>query len=147
MRVLCRSGHIVFYPRRASDVNTFSQSFGVELVREEDYYTFSALEGAPQYALAGSTFLDAPTTKTFEGKPWDVMRENNLVYNISLTKVVPKLSILSNTEIIQKGLFYVCNTSLLQPGVRTSLGDQILSYSGEFYEDKFYLRITEFSDE
>ncbi len=147
MRVLCRHGHIALYPRRASDVNTFAASFGVEIEREEDYYTFSGLIDAPEYSLKGSPYLDLPATITFQGKPWDVMKENNFLYNIALKKLVPKASIVAITEITQKGLFYVCNTSILQPGVRTRSGDQILSYSGEFYEDKFYLRITEFSDE
>ncbi len=148
MRVVCRHGHFAFYPRRAGDINSFAQAFDVELEREEDYFTFSGLAGAPKYSLAAKPYLNLlPATTTYEGAPWDVMRENNFVYNIALGILVPKLSIIGIADITQHGFFYVCNVPLLQPGVRTLLGRQIMSYSGEFYEERFYLRIAEFAYE
>jgi hypothetical protein len=147
MRVICRHGHFAFYPRRASDIYTFATSFNVELEREQDYFTFSGLVGAEEYSLLGKTYLDLPAIKTYQGRPWEVMKANDFIYNMSLETIVPKSSIVGVTELTQKGLFYVCNVPLLQPGVRTVLGRQILSYSGEFSEDKFYLRILEFSYE
>ncbi len=148
MRVVCRHGHFAFYPRKASDIYKFANSFDVELEREEDYFTFSGLVGAPKYSLAAKPYLNLlPATTTYEGAPWEVMRENDFVYNISLGLVVPKLTIIGIVELTQKGFFYVCNVPLLQPGVRTLLGRQILSYSGEFHEDQFYLRVVEFGYE
>jgi hypothetical protein len=147
MRVLCRHGHFAFYPRGASDIYRFAQSFDVELEREEDYFTFPTLKGAESYSLAGKPYLGIPALETFEGKPWDVMKENGLVYDVQLGIVVPKTTIVGIADITQKGFFYVCNVPLLQPGARTILGRQILSYSGEFREDKFYLRILEFGYE
>lgn len=148
MRIVCRHGHFAFYPRRAGDIHQFAQSFDQVLEREEDYFTFSALVGAKNYSLLGSPYHNLlPAIKTYEGKPWDVMKENGFVYSVELTKVVPKLAIIGLVELTQKGYFYVCNVPLLQPGARTILGRQILSYSGEFYEDKFYLRIVEFGYE
>lgn len=148
MRVLCRHGHFAFYPRKSSDLNRFAQSFGVDLVREEDYYTFKGLAGAPDYSLALKPYMNLlPAIKTYAGKPWEVMRENGFVFNVALGLVVPKLSIIGLADINQVGFYFVTNVPLLQPGVRTILGRQILSYSGEFYEDKFYLRILEYTYE
>ncbi len=148
MRVLCRHGHFAFYPRRAGDIYQFAQAFDVELEREEDYYTFSGLIGAPKYSLTLKPYLNLlPATTTFEGNPWDVMRENGFVYNVALGLIVPKLTVLGLVELTQKSTFYVANVPLLQPGARTMLGRQILSYSGEFSDDKFYLRILEFGYE
>lgn len=147
MRVLCRHGHFAFYPRNPSDIYRYADSFDVELVRESDYFTFSDLAGAKRYSLVGSPYLNLPALETFEGEPWDVMRENGFVFNVQTGLLVPKASIVGIADITQKGYFYVCNTPLLQPGARTILGRQILSYSGEFNEDKFYLRIVEFGYE
>lgn len=147
MRVVCRHGHFAFYPRRSSDIYQFATSFDVELVREEDYFTFDALAGADKYSILGKPYLNLPALKTYEGNPWDVLRENDYVYSLSLGLIVPKLSILGIAEISQQSFYYVTNVPLLQPGVRTVLGQQILSYSGEFYDDKFYFRILEFDYE
>jgi hypothetical protein len=128
-------------------MNRFAQSFDVTLKREEDYYTFSYLQGAPKYSIMGRPYLNLPALKTFEGNPWDVMRENGFVYNIQLGALVPKISITGIADITQKGFFFIANVPLLQPGIRTVLGQQITSYSGEFYEDKFWLRILEYDYE
>jgi len=147
MRVLCRHGHFAFYPREVTDIARFSNKFDFDLEREEDYYTFSRLKDAPHYSLAAKPYINFPATKTFEGKPWEVMRENNLVYNIALGLVVPKLTVLGLIELSQADFFFISDTALIQPGVRTLLGRQILSYSGEIYIDKFQMRVTEFDYE
>src|SRR4051812_4712842 len=103
MRVLCRHGHFAFYPRKASDINQFSQSFGVTLKREEDYYTFPRLQGAPKYSLLGKLYVNLPALATYEGMPWEVMKANDFVYNVQLGLLVPKLAVIGLTEINQKG--------------------------------------------
>jgi hypothetical protein len=147
MRVLCRHGHFSFYPRQTSDLAKFAQMFGLTLEREEDYFTFSTLKAAGKYSLAGKPYVNLPALETYEGNPWDVMRENNFVYHLGLDVLVPKQSIVSIGELISKGFFYVFSGPILQPGSRTITGDQIMSYSGEFYDDRFYLRILEFAYE
>ena len=147
MRVVCRHGHFAFYPRNASDIQRFAHSFDEELEREEDYFTFSGLVGADKYSLLGKPYLNLPAMTTYQGTPWEVMRENNFVYSVQLGLIVPKLAIIGLVELTQKGFFFVANVPLLQPGARTILGQQIMSYSGEFDEDKFYLRILEYGYE
>ncbi len=147
MRILCRHGHIALFPRTASDVARFSNFFGVTLKRERDYYTFAGLYGAEDYSLLGRPFLNLPAITTYAGLPWEVMRENDFVYNIELGIIVPKLTIVGVVELPLVGFFYRSGGSLIQPGARTLLGRQILSYSGEFFDNGFSLNISEFDYE
>jgi hypothetical protein len=147
MRVVCRHGHYAFYPRKTSDIRQFANAFDIELEREEDYFTFKALKGAKEYSLATLPYLELPAIETFQGKPWDVMEANGFVYSIDLDKLVPKTSIVGVVEITQKNFFYVCNVPLLQAGARSMTGERIVSFSGEFMEDLFYLRLLEFDYE
>ena len=147
MRVLCRHGHFAFYPRKAGDIARFSNSFGMDLVPEEDYYTFEGLQGADDYSLVGKIYLNLPALAMYEGKPWEIMRENNYVYSLALGLIVPKLTILGLVDLTSTGFYYVASGALIQPGVRTMTGQQVLSYSGEFVEEGFGLRVLEFDYE
>lgn len=147
MRVLCRHGHFAFYPRKASDIARFSNYFGITLKREQDYYTFESLYDAPHYSLFGKTFLSVPAITTYQGHPWEVMRENGFVYHLGLSAVVPKLSIVAVTDLPLVGYFFSASGALIQPGTRTLVGRQILSYSGEFTEEGYSLRVSEFAYE
>lgn len=147
MRVLCRHGHFAFYPRTAADISKFSNFFDVTLKRERDYYTFSGLYGAKNYSLALKPYLNLPALKTYEGEPWEVMKENNFVYSLTLGLIVPKLAIISLVELPLIGFYYRAGGSLLQPGSRTKLGRQILSYSGEFVGEGYSLNVSEFDYE
>lgn len=147
MRVVCRHGHFAFYPRRASDIAEFSNKFDYELERENDYFTFAGLAGAENYSILGKTYLNLPALTTFEGSPWDVMRENNFVYSLALGLIIPKLAVIGVIEINPVDLYFMSDATLIQPGLRSLLGQQILSYSGEIYLDKIQMRITEFDYE
>ena len=147
MRVLCRSGHFAFYPRNASDLAQFSNYFDVTLKRERDYYTFEGLYGAESYSLTLKPYLNLPALETFEGDPWDVMKENGFVYSLALGIIVPKLAIISIVEVPLVGFYFRAGGSLLQPGSRTLTGDLIMSYSGEFVDEGLSLRISEYGDE
>lgn len=147
MRVLCRHGHFAFYPKRASDIAEFASRYGFTLEPEEDYYTFSALAGAPKYSLLGNIYLNLPAIKTYEGTPWEVMKQNSFVYSLTTGLIVPKLAVVQIVELHSLGLHYIFDGAILQPGSRTLLGGQILSYSGEVLTDKFQMRVSEFSYE
>jgi hypothetical protein len=147
MRVLCRHGHFSFYPRAASDIARFSNFFGVSLKREQDYFTFEGLIDAPKYSLTGMPYVNLPAITTYEGEPWDVMRENGFVYDLRVNLLVPKLSVVAFVELPQVGFYFRAGGSLIQPGSRTLLGRQILSYSGEFVEEGFSLRVLEYDYE
>ncbi len=147
MRVLCRHGHFAFYPRKASDISKFSNYFDVTLVRERDYYTFEGLLDAPNYSLTGFPFLNLPALATFEGEPWEVMRENGFVYDLRLGLIVPKLSVIGIVDLPLVGYYFLAKGSLVQPGTRTMIGRQILSYSAEFEDVGSSLKVMEYSYE
>lgn len=147
MKVLCRHGHFAFYPEKASDIAKFSTFFDVTLKRERDYYTFEGLFGADTYSILGKPFLNLPAITTYQGEPWEVMRENNYVYHLQTGLIVPKLAIISVIDIPYVGSYFRAGGSLIQPGSRTLLGRQILSYAGVFVEEGYSLRVLEFDYE
>ena len=148
MRVICRHGHIAFYPRKASDVTRFCGYFGVELERVGEYYTFPALAALDRYSIVGNTFGNLPAVKTFEGEsPWEIMKENGFVYHIDGEILIPKslIAIKINPPLV--GEFFIAESPLIQPGSRNAAGLQILSYDGEYLDGLFQLRVSEFSYE
>jgi hypothetical protein len=148
MRILVRHGHFAFFPKNTKDVARFSRFFDQELVREDDYYTFEGLAGLPRFSLTGLAFGDLPALTTYEGRgPWEVMRENNFVFNVDLGILVPKLSITKTVQPILIDSYFISPAPLFQPGSRDSSGQQILSYDGEFMLDTSQLRMLEVSYE
>ncbi len=147
MRVLCRHGHFAFYPRRSTDLARFISIFGVTLEREEDFYTFPELAGAPHYSIVGADFLGLPAVATFEGKPWEVMRENGFVYHLAGSALLPKASVMVSVNLTQNGYYFLAQTPLIQPGSRNPTSPQILSYDGEFLQDSFRLKVSNYAYE
>lgn len=148
MRVLCRHGHIAFFPRIASEVSRFCRYFGVELIRVEDFFTFEPLVELDRYSLVGKTYGNLPAVETFEGEnPWQVMKENGFVYHIASGLLLSKTSIAVKINPPLVGDFFIAESPLIQPGSRNAAGQQILSYDGEFIDGIFQLRVREFSYE
>lgn len=147
MRVTCRHGHYAFFPRDSSEIGAFSNLFAEELARVEDYYTFSFLKDAEKYSLEAKPYLGLPALVTFEGNPWDVMRENGFVYSVGLKLLVPKETITSTVGVSRVGYYSIVDRPLIQAGARNASGQQILSFDGEFTLSSRQLKLTEFSYE
>lgn len=147
MRVLCRHGHFAFYPKRLSDITRFTSFFKEDLVRVDDYYTFENLAEAENYSILGKPYVNLPALTTYEGKPWEVMRENGFVYHVASGLLVPKLSILIPVNPPQAGYYFLAQTPIIQPGSRNLSLQQILSYDGEFHQDTFRLRVSSYQYE
>ncbi len=142
MRVLVRHGHFAFYPEMAKDVALFARFFDQDLVRVDDYYTFEALAHLPRYSLLAFPFGNLPAIATYEGRgPWEVMRENDFVYNVKTELLVPKLSIVGVLQAPRSDSYFISPTPLYQPGMRDSSGSQILSYDARFNQENFQLKI------
>ncbi len=147
MRVLCRHGHFAFYPREAGDINRYARHYGQELVRDGDFYTFPRLQGAPKYSLQGKPYLTVPAVKTFEGEPWEVMKENGWVYLIAADIIVPKATIVGKAPLSETVFYFLAQNILVQPGSFLANGEKAMSYDGEFSQKTFQLRITGFDNE
>jgi hypothetical protein len=144
MRVLCRHGHYSFYPRTASDISRFASFYNQELVRVDDYYTFPFLKDLESYSLKGLAYKNLLAGVTFEGKPWEVMRENAFVYSLALKTLVPKASINFVLNPPKTGFYFTSETPMIQAGSLNALGIQLLSFDAEYQFDINKLRVRGF---
>jgi hypothetical protein len=142
MRILCRHGHFALYPESAEEISKFQSWTNTKLFRSDDFYTFERLYDLPNYSLTGAPFGNILALKTFEGKPWEVMKENGYVYNVTTKLIVPKLAIVDMVSLNFGQYYYSVQNGILQPGTRQPLPPkQILSYDAYFDCDKFQLKI------
>jgi hypothetical protein len=132
MKVRCLHGYFIFEETEPAQLSEFASLFGLDFALKDGYYTFSDLLDAPEYSIVGGLFLGAPTTKTFEGRPWEVMRENELVYDFNLGKVKP---IATETNVIQidTAANYFLSNGMILAGSITQNGDKVRDYDG-FYQ-------------
>lgn len=133
MRIDSLHGFFQFREDRAGELAEFARVFGIDtlnLVAVDDYFTFEALSLAPAYAINTGTYLGAQAKKTFSGKPWEIMRENDLVFDLSLGRVVNFLTVTNRIDLSQSDSYFI-SSGLINPG---SMADdkRVLSYKG-FY--------------
>lgn len=101
---------------------------GLDLVREESFYTFASLKGAPLYSLKGSTYLGANAIETLTASPGEVMRANRLIYNFQKDLVAPITSISQRVELIEASNYYLSH-GLILPGSLTDRGKRVTDYA------------------
>ncbi len=145
MKIRCIHGYFIFEEESAGEVSEFMSLFGVELVAVKNYFTFKTLAPAEDYSIIGGTYLGVPATKTFEGKPWDLMRENKLTYHFNSDLVRPIETITDTTDIMETGSYFIAR-GLIIPGAFFK-GVRIKSYSGFYVFDKQKFKYTEISNE
>lgn len=104
-------------------------STGIVLSPWREAYSFEQLADAPDYSIAGSTFLDAPFTTTFAGEPWEVFEANGLIYDFVLQQMRPIESVTQSVSILASGNELFAN-GLILPGALTPEGQKVKSYSG-----------------
>lgn len=131
MRVKCLHGFFIFDETREAQVGDFMSKTGLELAPWEGAYTFADLAAVPDYTLAGSLMLGAPTIKTFAGRPWDLFEQNLLVYDFTVGLVLPIAAVVLPTSIRQAGQYFVvAGGGLLLPGSITDEGKKVQSFQG-----------------
>ena len=128
MKIKCLHGYFIFEESSQGQISDFMSQYDLELVPKNNYFTFPSLLEAPKYSLAGGDYLGATATETFEGDPWDVMRENGLIYNFETDEVVPIIQILKTVSIQSTGLYYLTN-GLILPGSVTDDGTRVTDYA------------------
>ncbi len=101
--------------------------YDLEIVPKDNYFTFPTLLEAPEYSLAGGTYLGAAATETYEGNPWEVMRANELIYNFLSDEIVPIAQILKTVTLESTGRYYLSN-GLILPGSVTADGLRVKDY-------------------
>lgn len=133
MKVNCIHGYFIFTEDAPGEISSFMSAFEVEIARSGDHFTFSDLVDAPNYSLPGGLFLGCPTLLAYEGKPWEVMRANRIVYDFTKGLVVPIDTVILSPVIEAAGDFYV-SSGMILPGSLKDAGSRVKDYSAHFSE-------------
>jgi hypothetical protein len=129
MLIKCLHGYFIFKESMAGDLSRFMAIFSdLSIVPVEDYFTFEFLAEAPSHVIAGSTYLGAPCLVSVEGKPWDIMRANSLIYDFANDVVIPIAAVLSRLEIAESSNYFV-SPGLIMPGSINNQGQRVKEYS------------------
>lgn len=131
MMINCAHGYFKIFENRPGEVSKFMSLTELSLVQKGDYFTFEFLAAAPEYALAGKTYLGAPVTVSIAGKPWEIMRANSLVYDFNTDLVVP-ISTITRVMDLKTGSDYYFSDGLLVPGSLNDDGQRIKDFLGWF---------------
>jgi len=144
LRINCIHGYFIFDEVTSGELSDFVSVVGLPLARKENYFTFEALVDAPEYSITGQPYLNATAIKTYAGPPWEIMRENGLVYNFDIGLLVPIASITRTVTIAQAGNVFV-SPGLILPGSLTDEGERVKDYAAWFSTDRMRFRYSEVS--
>ncbi len=131
MKIRCLHGYFLFDELYPGELSKFMELTQFQIEASENHFTFSSLADAPRYSIVGGEYLGALATKTFEGEPWEVMRENGLVYDFLQDEVVPILTITNAMTLKQTNNYFIANGMIL-PGSITDDGSRVKDYAA-FY--------------
>lgn len=133
MRVDCLNGYYRFYPENVGDLRVWAQWY-TPLVRRDNYYTFEPLAEFKDYAFQGRLANGVLLTKNYAGEPWEVMKANNLTYNIASNKITNKNLITDFLE-VDDGL--IINSPIL-PQAYSIVGfvNRLESFTG-YWDSRF----------
>lgn len=135
MKLRVLHGYFIFTETKVGQVSDFISLTKIPIVPKGEFYTLEALEDMPEYSITGKLLLGAvPAIETFEGKPWEVMEANEMVFDLTLGILRPILSIVNVVAISQAGNRFISN-GLIQPGSITADGDRVKDYSAWFSRD------------
>ncbi len=143
MTIDCLHGYFIFREDRSGEISEFMSLYdGLVLEKKDDYYTFSSLVAAPEYSVAGVTYLGAQTTETYEGKPWEIFEANGLIYNFELDQV-QLINEVTQRVSIKTAKNYFITPGLILPGAVTEDGTRVTDYAARYSFLKFrYSEVT-----
>lgn len=142
MKVKCLHGYFIFEETRPGQAAELNSIFGLNLKPKNNYFTFETLVNVPAYTLVGSDFLGVPALETFEGKPWEIMEQNGLIYDFSFDLIKPITAVTAKAKFTNAG-FYLISQGLIVPGAITDNGSRVKSYSAWFFKDTMTFRYSE----
>lgn len=146
MKIKCLHGYFIFQERSPGQISRFISTYGFDIEPIAEGYTFLSLVGAPKYSISGGTYLGAPAIKTFEGEPWEVMEENDLVYDFTQDKVVPISTITQAVQTKQTANYFLAN-GLILPGSLTEEGLRVKDYAAFYLFDTVTFNYSELNVE
>jgi hypothetical protein len=119
---------------------------GLEIYFNKDHYTFLDLLDAPEYSIAGKTYLGATATKTYSGKPEEIFRANKIAYDFNKGLVQPIASTTQTVKIYESGNTFI-SPGLILPGSFTDEGSRVTDYSAWFLFDSLKFKYSELTIE
>jgi hypothetical protein len=144
LKINCLHGYFIFEEQRAGEVSDFMSTFGLSLVRKDNYFTFEDIADAPDFSIAGKPYLNTIATMTFAGQPWEVFEANGLVYNYDTGLMVPIELITQIISLDTAGNFYL-SSGLILPGSLTDEGSRVKEYAAWFSIDTMKFKYSEVS--
>ena len=142
MKINCFHGYFIFEDAQPGQVSDFVSLFKLPIALSKDHLTFKDLIDAPEYSIATAPYLTATANTTYAGKPWEIFRANELVYNFDKGLVVPIDTITQLVELYSSGNFYF-SPGLILPGSLTDEGKRVTDYVARFSPDTMRFRYTE----
>jgi len=142
MKIDCLNGFFIITESKVGQVSDFMKWSGLTIVKYGEFYTFEGLENVPEYTISGTPFLNLVATKTYQGKPWELFEENNVVFNFLTGLLTPIALIVQPVKLSVSGNKYISN-GLIIPGSLLPNGKKIKSYSGYFSRDTLNFNYSE----
>jgi hypothetical protein len=142
MKIKCQHGFFLFEERSPGDVSQFISLFGFDIVPYKEKFTFDFLSTAKDYSILGNTYLGALATKTFEGEPYEIMAENDLIYDFNKNLVVNIFTVSQQIRLLKSGSLFISD-GLLLPGSFNETGKRVIDFSGWFSFDNFKFKYSE----
>lgn len=142
MKIKCLHGYFIFEEQRSGEVSDFISLYGLELVPKQNYFTFAELADMPDYSLAGAPLLNTTAIKTFEGPPWEVLEQNDMIFNFNTGLLVPITSIGQRIPLDAAGNYYF-SPGLILPGSLTDRGERVKDYAAWFSKDTMKFKYSE----
>lgn len=146
MRLKCLHGYFILSESKSGQVSDFMSLTGLSIESKKDYFTFSDLVDAPHYSIIAKPIqiglVPLPAIATFEGEPWEVLEQNEMVYDFSRGLLVPIVSITKIIKIQNAGNKFISN-GLIIPGSLTDEGQRVKSYDAYFIRESMKWVYTE----
>lgn len=143
MKINCQHGYFTFEESRPGDISRFMSLFaGLSIVSIGNRFTFEDLADAPEYSIAGKTYLGAIATATFTGTPGEIMRENKLIYDFDLGTLRPIASIVKKIKLSTASNYFL-TPGLIMPGSLTDDGTRVTDYSAWYLFDSGKFKYSE----
>lgn len=134
MKARCLHGFYIFEENKAGEISDFVSYTGLKISPYRSYFTFEFLSTAPRYSIKGKPYLGFTAIKTFEGEPWEIMRENGIIFDFTLNILKPIVSVTQVTPLKLVGHKFI-SSGLILPGSLTEEGQRVKDYAAHYSKE------------
>lgn len=131
MKVNCTNGFYRFYPENVGELRVWAE-WNTPLAKRDNYYTFPLLAAFPDYSFKGRQIGLYAFTKNYAGAPWEVLRANNLTYDVAANDIRPAAMV---TDFLSVDNGLIINTPILPQAYSVSGTLRVTGFSGYWDSD------------